>query len=639
MFTPFWWQRFFAKSLTAAPLRKRSGVSTCRVELEVLEKRLMPANIYVTGNVTNSTNSNDPSRFLDGPVSPLTPFSGSYLARNLRSAVVDSQAFAGSSTIFLDSNALGTYTLEGDQLLISWGPSTALTIKARSGIATIDAQHESRIFEVSFSPGTKATLDHLELTNGMAEMSRFTSSQGGAILNQDKLILTNDLFVNNKALGYGGNRPQWGVGGALYENGNSTASATIKNCTFDGNQAIGGSPNSTFFNAGGGEGGAVFISNGSGPVTITASTFSNNQANGGDANSSGGEGGTGGPGLGGAIALAQSSVSLKVVNSTFSGNSVMGGSGYGGGNGFGGAILTQNQNQVVLVNDTIANNQANGNEGIRSNGTGYGGGVGNFGGITTNPLSFVDVLNTIIATNMADGNNNDLFGTFQSLGHNFIGAATGSGFFATGDQTGTSGSPLDPFFDPAGLQNNGGPTQTIALLAYSNAINKGDNRVTTNSALMASLGIAPLTTDQRGPGFARKVDRIVDIGAYEFQMNLDKFYSFKSSLTQSVTLTVGAPGLLLGSAPFLPLANGGSFAVALEGNPPGGSTSLHVNPNGLGGFSFTVPPGYHNTVQFMFRVFVMLDDLTIPTNLVYVATINVTLQGFGRGSAGDYLGL
>src|SRR5205085_1317191 len=76
-------------------------------------------------------------------------------------------------------------------------------------------------------------------------------------------------------------------------------------------------------------------------------------------------------------------------------------------------------------------------------------------------------------------------------------------------------SPLDPKLDPNGLQDNGGPTQTIALMCGSPAIDKGRSDGLTG----------PLTTDQRGAGFPRTVDDLVtpnatggdgtDVGAFE----------------------------------------------------------------------------------------------------------------------------
>ena len=59
---------------------------------------------------------------------------------------------------------------------------------------------------------------------------------------------------------------------------------------------------------------------------------------------------------------------------------------------------------------------------------------------------------------------------------------------------------VDPLLDPAGLRNNGGPTQTIALQLNSPALDTGSNPNT-------------LTTDQRG--YQREIGAI-DIGAVEF---------------------------------------------------------------------------------------------------------------------------
>ena len=61
------------------------------------------------------------------------------------------------------------------------------------------------------------------------------------------------------------------------------------------------------------------------------------------------------------------------------------------------------------------------------------------------------------------------------------------------------------------LADNGGPTQTIALLAGSPAIDAGSNTLAVDPQGNA------LTTDQRGTGFPRKVNGTVDIGAFEVQ--------------------------------------------------------------------------------------------------------------------------
>src|SRR5208283_3580868 len=68
------------------------------------------------------------------------------------------------------------------------------------------------------------------------------------------------------------------------------------------------------------------------------------------------------------------------------------------------------------------------------------------------------------------------------------------------------------------LANNGGPTQTIALLSGtpgSPAINAG------NVSLAVDASDNPLHTDQRGTGFARTEgssnNETIDIGAFEIQ--------------------------------------------------------------------------------------------------------------------------
>ena len=107
----------------------------------------------------------------------------------------------------------------------------------------------------------------------------------------------------------------------------------------------------------------------------------------------------------------------------------------------------------------------------------------------------------------------DVTGSFTSVGFNLVGTTNGStGFTQPTDQTG-----IDPQLDPNGLQDNGGPTKTIALLPGSPAIDKG-----------SSAGLSgSLATDQRDVGFARTFDDPAvpnatggdgtDIGAFETQ--------------------------------------------------------------------------------------------------------------------------
>lgn len=134
------------------------------------------------------------------------------------------------------------------------------------------------------------------------------------------------------------------------------------------------------------------------------------------------------------------------------------------------------------------------------------------------------IKSTIIARSAANCNNqfsscqsiSDVAGSFTSQGFNLIGSSDGStGFTAATDITGTSSFPVDPGLDPNGIQINGGPTETVALLSGSPAIDKG-----TSNGLTGTL-----ITDQRGVGYKRTINKSVpnatggdgtDIGAFEF---------------------------------------------------------------------------------------------------------------------------
>ena len=109
-----------------------------------------------------------------------------------------------------------------------------------------------------------------------------------------------------------------------------------------------------------------------------------------------------------------------------------------------------------------------------------------------------------MAGNTAATSGPDALGTFASQGNNLIGKTDGSSGWVGSDLTGTIAQPLNPLLAPLG--NYGGPTQTMALLPGSPAIDAGNN----------ALIPAGVTTDQRG--FARIVNGTVDIGAFEVQV-------------------------------------------------------------------------------------------------------------------------
>jgi|CXWL01.1.fsa_nt_gi hypothetical protein len=224
-----------------------------------------------------------------------------------------------------------------------------------------------------------------------------------------------------------------------------------------------------------------------GTLIINNSTISQNSA--GKTCCSGGGGGGG---------IQNSAGSLNINNSTIHSNQILGwfsGSGINtyitatlnnttisgntGGSGEGIYILNGN---ITFNNSTITNNQTYGfyNE---------------FGSVT--------LQNTIVAGNQGPS---DCIGTMMSQGYNLIGKATNCSFTpTTGDQIGTSASPINPFM--GSLQDHGGLTLTHALYSNSPALNAG------NPAIPGSGGDTCLGTDQRG--VARPVGSACDIGAYE----------------------------------------------------------------------------------------------------------------------------
>ena len=164
---------------------------------------------------------------------------------------------------------------------------------------------------------------------------------------------------------------------------------------------------------------------------------------------------------------------------------------------------------VTLNNVTISHNTA----------TTSGGGL-----YYSGQNSGIYVRNTIIANNTAPAATGpDVFSfnstngaLFTSRGNNLIGrSAANTGFThdSNGDKVGTSAAPIDPLLGP--LQNNGGQTDTRALLSGSPARDAGNNCVTNSNCGGISSPSALLLTDQRGVDYPRNYESGVDIGAFE----------------------------------------------------------------------------------------------------------------------------
>jgi hypothetical protein len=175
---------------------------------------------------------------------------------------------------------------------------------------------------------------------------------------------------------------------------------------------------------------------------------------------------------------------LTINNSTLSGNSAV----RSGGNGFGGGIFNLEGGRVTINNSTLSGNSADTS----------GGGILNNGAAT--------LQNSIVANSPSGGNCSGTTGTgtMTSKGYNL--SSDGScDFDGPGDLNNT-----DPMLGP--LQNNGGPTQTMALPSGSPAVDAGNR-----SGCTDGLGHL-LKTDQRGKPRPDTEDTGgCDIGAFEKQ--------------------------------------------------------------------------------------------------------------------------
>jgi hypothetical protein len=371
---------------------------------------------------------------------------------------------------------------------------------------------------------------------------------GGGIYNSGTLILTECIIKNNiTGSGGGGGLAQTGgesgSGGGIFNNGTITLTkCTVRdNKTYKGGEACWGGD--------AGPGGGIYVTS-NGEANFTKCTINNNSTgNGGESGCAAdiaGDGGSGGAIYNeGIIALTSCTLSS---NTTGSGGITDGGPGFGNG-GYGGAICNNGQGKTTLISCTITGNIAGYWEYVEYSGDG--------GGIYNNHYGDVYAKNTIIANNYVfyvDGEGPDFWGDLDSGGYNLIEDISHCYIYNI-----TKGNTIgkDPLLGP--LADNGGSTQTHALLPGSPAIDTGNS--------------AGYNEDQRGmtrpidiPGIANASDG-ADVGAYEFNPT----YSI------SGTVTCGETGL----------AN-----VTLTFSNSAGTTTTNNN----GYYSHNVPLGWSGTV-------------------------------------------
>ncbi len=337
----------------------------------------------------------------------------------LKDAINTANTNGEDDTIQLAAN--GTYTLtasdNGVNGLPQLGADGGHKLTLQGNGATIQRSSAGgtpsfRIFYINSL--ADVVISGLTMNNGGFGMN------GGAIYingagGNTKLTLTDSSIILSH--GY--------YGGAIYNSGyNGNAILIISNCTFFQNRADN-------------NGGVIYNDGslgGSASIAISGSTFDLNftDSNGGGAIQDAGFMGT---------------VTGSLTNCTFNAN-------YCPGNGA--AIYvdgTSGSAALTITNCTFNQNTADG-----------------IGAVVNSASNGIQLANNIFKS---DGSTQTIFnggGTITSLGHNLSDDNGGGVLNGPGDQINTN-----PLLDPSGLQNNGGPTQTIYLLSTSPAINAGND--------------------------------------------------------------------------------------------------------------------------------------------------------------------
>ena len=351
-----------------------------------------------------------------------------------------------------------------------------------------------------FNVGT-VTLAGCTITGNVA-VGNFQDGNGGGLFNSGTATLADCTISGNDAAGSTRNGYYNGAGngGGLWNDG----TVTLADCTIIGNVANAGS-----FDGGSGNGGG--LSNYDGTATLAGCTITGNYAD-GTIYGAGSGGGLESNGSAANLFLSDCTISGNDAKSFFYGNYVMGGgllnsgtatlsdctiSGNYADNGSSsecGGLL--NVGTATLADCTISGNAL---LTISNSSPGGVGGLEN-GGTAT-------LTDTIIAGNTdrdgAASAASDVGGANVTGKHNLIGTGGSGGIVNGSDGNIVLTSLADLDLGP--LADNGGPTETMALLPGSAAIHAGIVADDTQGN--------PITTDQRG----LPLDSPPDIGAFQVQ--------------------------------------------------------------------------------------------------------------------------
>jgi CSLREA domain-containing protein len=315
---------------------------------------------------------------------------------------------------------------------------------------TVSGGNAAQILYVNTAPGDDVTLSGLTLSDGSV------MDVGAAISKRDADLTIREAAIRDSSTTGNGN-----YGGGIYSLFGST---TIERSTISGNSTAG-----DFANGGG-------IASRQEALTVDRSTVSGNYTT--------GQGAQGG----GISAIDPGSVTIE--RSTVSGNQTAGGVAHGAG------VWVAYRDQTTISGSTISGNSATGA------GT-YGGGIDVYT-TTADPI----LTNTIVAGNSAPGGP-DLYSATETFEASFTLVGDDSG--ATITIADSNVLDQDPLLGP--LQENGGPTETMALPPTSPAVNKGRSFGATSDQRGLTRPVAypgvPFSTAAGADG--------ADIGAFELQ--------------------------------------------------------------------------------------------------------------------------
>jgi hypothetical protein len=356
----------------------------------------------------------------------------------LRQALADAQ---NGDAVAFNLNLPATISLTSGELVINKnitviGPGAPLLTVAR-------AQNASHFRIFHLTPGHIITIQGITITNGYIN---FGFVSGGGIYNDHSNLTVNKCIVTGNSAHSQGGFSGGGIGN--YAGFSGSASLTINDSLITGNNVDDG----VTFNLGGG----IFnfaLGGGTGTVTINNSTISNNRAiQGGGLYSDGTNNGH---------------ATITINNCTFSNNSAR----------EGGAIVTAGDERgdarLIVTSSTFSGNFI-GQSSILCN-CSSGGAIVNLGDAGENDAT-VELGSVIFQNNPGQTSISNQGGVVVSHGYNLT---SDGGVFNLNGGVGNFNAPTDqlnanPMLDPAGLQNNGGPSPTIALQAGSPAINSGD---------------------------------------------------------------------------------------------------------------------------------------------------------------------